>query len=167
MGVVYQAEDLKLKRIVALKAMLPYLAADAAARQRFLREAQAMAAVHHDHVVTIYQVEEADGVPFLAMEFLQGMPLDQWMKGGRKPTTAQVLRIGREIAEGLAAAHERGLIHRDVKPGNIWLDSDHQGRRQDPRFRPGPPRQGRRASDAQRGDRGHAGLHGAGAGAGR
>ena len=128
MGVVYQAEDLKLKRLLALKVMLPSLAADAAARQRFLREAQAMAAVHHDHVATIFQVDEDNGVPFLAMEFLQGMPLDQWLKGGRKPTVAQLLRMGREIAEGLAAAHERSLIHRDVKPGNIWLDSTHKGR---------------------------------------
>ena len=128
MGVVYQAEDPKLKRLVALKAMLPGLAADDAARQRFLREAQATAAVHHDHVVTIHAVDEDNGVPFLAMEFLQGMPMDQWLKGGRKPTVAQVLRLGREIAEGLAAAHERGLIHRDVKPGNIWLDSSHKGR---------------------------------------
>jgi serine/threonine protein kinase/Leucine-rich repeat (LRR) protein len=128
MGVVYQAEDPKLKRLVALKAMLPRLAADPASHQRFLREAQAMAAVHHDHIVTVFQVDEDKGVPFLAMEFLQGMPLDRWLKEGRKATVAQVLRIGREIAEGLAAAHERGLIHRDIKPGNIWLDSDHKGR---------------------------------------
>jgi eukaryotic-like serine/threonine-protein kinase len=128
MGVVYQAEDPKLKRLVALKAMLPRLAADESARQRFLREAQAMAAVHHDHIITIFQVDENNGVPFLAMEFLDGMPLDKWLKDGRKPNLAQILRMGREIAEGLAAAHERGLIHRDVKPGNIWLDSDHKGR---------------------------------------
>jgi eukaryotic-like serine/threonine-protein kinase len=128
MGVVYQAEDPKLKRLVALKAMLPRLAADESARQRFLREAQAMAAVHHDHIITIFQVDENNGVPFLAMEFLDGMPLDKWLKDGREPNLAQILRMGREIAEGLAAAHERGLIHRDVKPGNIWLDSAHKGR---------------------------------------
>ena len=128
MGVVYKAEDPKLKRLVALKAMLPRLAADPGSHRRFLREAQAMAAVRHDHVVTVYQVDEDRGVPFLAMEFLQGLPLDQWLKAGRKPSIAQILRMGREIAEGLAAAHERGLIHRDVKPGNIWLDSAHKGR---------------------------------------
>ena len=128
MGVVYKAEDAKLKRLVALKVMLPRLAADPSARQRFLREAQATAAVHHDHVVTIFQVGEDNGVPFLAMEFLQGTSLGQWMKNDPKPALAQTLRIGREIAEGLAAAHARGLIHRDVKPGNIWLDADHKGR---------------------------------------
>jgi serine/threonine protein kinase len=128
MGVVYKAEDLKLKRLVALKVMAPSLAADPAARQRFLREAVAMAAVHHDNIVVIHAVDEDNGVPFLAMEFLQGMPLDKWLKGGRKATPSQVLRLGREIAEGLAAAHERGLIHRDIKPGNIWLDSAHKGR---------------------------------------
>ena len=164
MGVVFQAEDPKLKRLVALKVMLPRLAADASARRRFLREAQAMAAVHHDHVVTIYQVDEDNGVPFLAMEFLHGMPLDKWLKDGRKPNLAQMLRMGREIAEGLAAAHARGLIHRDIKPGNIWLDSDHKGPRQDPRFRPGPRRHRRRSPDAQRRHRGHAGLHVAGTG---
>ncbi|HBI45056.1 MAG TPA: serine/threonine protein kinase [Planctomycetales bacterium] len=128
MGVVYKAEDLKLKRLVALKVMAPGLAADEASRQRFLREAVAMAAVHHDNIVVIHAVDEDNGVPFLAMEFLQGMPLDKWLKGGRKATPVQVLKIGREIAEGLAAAHERGLIHRDIKPGNIWLDSAHKGR---------------------------------------
>jgi eukaryotic-like serine/threonine-protein kinase len=84
-----------------------------------------MAAVHHDHIAAIYQVGEEKGVPFIAMEFFQGTPLDKWLKQGHKPTVAQVLRIGREIAEALAAAHALGLIHRDVKPGNIWLDSSH------------------------------------------
>ena len=77
MGVVYQAEDPKLKRRVAIKAMLPTLAASASAGKRFIREAQAMAAVEHDHIVRIYQVAEDRGVPFLAMEFLRGEPLDQ------------------------------------------------------------------------------------------
>jgi serine/threonine protein kinase len=100
MGVVYKAEDLKLKRIVALKVMAPNLAADAASRLRFVREAVAMAKVHHDNIVAIHAIDEDNGVPFLAMEFLQGMPLDQWLKAGRKATPAQVLRLGREIAEG-------------------------------------------------------------------
>ena len=94
----------------------------------------------------------------------KGMPLDKWLKGGRKPSVAQVLRIGREIAEGLAAAHERGLIHRDIKPGNIWLDSPHKGRVKILDFGLARSGTGGRASDAQRGDHGHAGVHGAGAG---
>ena len=77
MGVVFKAEDPKLKRSVAIKAMLPAVAASASAGQRFLREAQAMAAVEHDHIVRIYQVDEERGVPFLAMEFLKGEPLDE------------------------------------------------------------------------------------------
>jgi len=121
MGVVYQAEDIELKRSVALKAMLPALAASASFGKRFLREAQAMAAVEHDHIVRIYQVAKDRGVPFLAMEFLKGEPLDQRLKRDEKMPLAEVLRIGREIADALAAAHATGLIHRDIKPANIWL----------------------------------------------
>ena len=128
MGVVFEGEDVRLKRRVALKAMRPALAAREAACRRFLREAEATAAVHSDHVVTIYQVGEERGVPFLAMEFLEGVPLDRWLQGGRTPSVAQVLRIGREIALGLAAAHEKGLIHRDIKPANVWLEASHGGR---------------------------------------
>jgi serine/threonine protein kinase len=121
MGVVYQAEDIKLKRSVAIKAMLPALAASASAAQRFLREAQAMAAVEHDHIVRIYQVDEDRGVPFLAMEFLRGEPLDVRLKRQALLPLVHILQIGREIAQGLAAAHATGLIHRDIKPGNIFL----------------------------------------------
>jgi tRNA A-37 threonylcarbamoyl transferase component Bud32 len=128
MGVVFEGEDVRLKRRVALKVMKPALAADRDARRRFLREAEATAAVHSDYVVTIHQVGEEGGVPFLAMEFLEGMPLDRWLQGGRKPSVAQVLRLGREMALGLAAAHARGLVHRDIKPGNLWLEASHGGR---------------------------------------
>jgi hypothetical protein len=123
MGLVFLAEDTRLERPVALKVMLPKFAEDPGARQRFLREAKSAAALKHDHVVTIYQVDEDRGVPFLAMEYLEGQPLDQWLKGGARPGVAEVLRIGREVAEGLAAAHAKGLIHRDIKPGNVWLES--------------------------------------------
>jgi WD40 repeat protein len=128
MGVVFLAEDPRLQRPVALKAMRPALAADPAGRERFLREARATAAVKNDHVVTIHQVDEERGVPFLAMEFLDGLPLDRWLQAGRTPSVAQVLRIGREIALGLAAAHARGLVHRDIKPANLWLEASHGGR---------------------------------------
>jgi len=128
MGMVFEAEDVRLKRQVALKVMKPELAANTAAKQRFLREAESSAAVRSDHVITIYQVGEQGDAPFLAMEYLEGVSLDDWLKKGRTPTLSQAARIGRQIALGLAAAHERGLIHRDIKPGNIWLESNHQGR---------------------------------------
>jgi formylglycine-generating enzyme required for sulfatase activity len=123
MGVVYLAEDIKLKRSVAIKAMLPALAASASAGKRFLLEAQAMAALEHDHIVRIYQVDEDRGIPYLAMEFLKGETLDERLKRDGKLPVADVLRIGREIAEALGAAHASGLIHRDIKPGNIWLEA--------------------------------------------
>jgi urea transport system substrate-binding protein len=123
MGKVYQAQDLRLQRTVALKVMLPELIPQLPARERFLREARTMAALRHDHVVTIYEVDQADDVPFLAMEFLHGQTLEAWLKAGAVPRVADVLRIGREIADGLAAAQERGLIHRDIKPANLWLEA--------------------------------------------
>jgi len=128
MGVVLLGHDPHLDRPVALKVMLPQIAANDSAKQRFLREARAAAKLKSDHIVTIYQVSEERGVPFLAMEFLEGAPLDQFLQNGRTLTTAQILRIAREVARGLADAHERGLIHRDIKPGNIWLDKAHGGR---------------------------------------
>jgi serine/threonine protein kinase len=123
MGVVFKAEDLDLQRLVALKAMLPALAADASCRQRFLREGRAAAAVKHDHIVTIHQVGEHDGSPFLAMELLEGQSLDQRLAQQPRLPVKQVLRVGREMAQGLAAAHARGLIHRDIKPANVWLEA--------------------------------------------
>jgi hypothetical protein len=122
MGVVFKAEDPQLKRPVALKALLPSLTASAPSRLRFMREAQAVAKVKHDHIVTIYQVGEDRSVPFLAMEFLEGQALDARLKREPRLPLAEVLRIGRETAEGLAAAHEQGLIHRDIKPANLWLE---------------------------------------------
>jgi serine/threonine protein kinase len=124
MGVVFQAEDSLLKRPVALKAMKPALASSESARARFTREAIAIAAIKHDHIVTIYQVGNDRGVPFLSMEFLEGEALDARLQSEGALPVAEVVRIGREIAEGLAAAHQRGLIHRDIKPANIWLEGE-------------------------------------------
>src|SRR5262249_11558753 len=98
------------------------LAASPAAKERFLREARAAAAIKHDHVVTIYQVGEDRGVPFLAMELLEGEALEERLRREGRLPVAEVLRLGREIAEGLAAAHERGLTPRDIKPANVWLE---------------------------------------------
>jgi hypothetical protein len=122
MGVVFEAEDGQLQRRVALKVIRPALAGSPAARQRFLREARATAAVEHDHIVTVYHADEDRGVPFLAMPLLKGETLEgRLQRQGRLPL-AEVLRIGRETAAGLAAAHEARLIHRDIKPSNIWLE---------------------------------------------
>ena len=123
MGVVYRAEDPQLQRMVALKVMLPSLAASASARERFLREARAAAKVEHDHVVAIYQVGEDRGVPYLAMPLLRGESLDDRLKRERLPP-AEALRIARETATGLEAARKRGLIHRDIKPANLWLEEE-------------------------------------------
>ncbi len=123
MGVVFRAHHPQLERLVALKAMLPKVAAQPDARDRFTREAKAMAKLKDDHVVAIYDVDEDHGVPFLAMEYLQGESLDGWLKKGKQMSVGQVLRVGREIAQGLAAAHAKGLVHRDIKPANIWLEA--------------------------------------------
>jgi serine/threonine protein kinase len=122
MGVVFRAEDPQLERVVALKAMLPALARTPLAKQRFFREAKAAAALKHPNIVTIFQVGEDGGVPFLAMEFLNGESLDAHLKRQGKLAVTEVLRIGQEVAAGLAAAHEQGLIHRDIKPANLWLE---------------------------------------------
>jgi hypothetical protein len=123
MGIVFEAEDPQLRRPVALKVLQPALAVNPAARERFLREARAAAALNDDHVVVIHQVGEDRGVPFLAMELLQGEPLDARMRREGPLSLAEVLRIGEEAARGVAAAHAAGLVHRDVKPANLWLET--------------------------------------------
>jgi serine/threonine protein kinase len=124
MGVVFRAEDPGLQRLVALKAMLPAVASSGTAKQRFLREARAAAAINDDNIVHIYQVGEDRGVPFLAMQLLEGETLEARLQRETTLPVAEVLRIGREVALGLAAAHKRGLIHRDIKPANLWLDGE-------------------------------------------
>jgi serine/threonine protein kinase len=124
MGIVFQAEDLTLRRNVAIKAMRPAMACSTSAKQRFLREAQTAAALEHDHIVPIYQVGEDRGVPFIAMPLLRGEPLDVRLDRDDALPIREILRIGRETAEGLAAAHAAGLIHRDIKPANLWLEAE-------------------------------------------
>lgn len=133
MGVVWEADDPGLCRRVAVKVMRPALAANPAGRERFLREARAAAAVSHDHVVPIFHVGEHDGLPFLVMPLLAGESLAERLGRAGPLTVGEVVRVGRELAAGLAAAHARGLVHRDVKPANIWLED--RGPRQPPRAR--------------------------------
>lgn len=122
MGAVFLAEDEQLQRQVAMKVMLPWLGNNATLRERFLREARAMAALRSPHIIQIFQVGEDQHIPFLSMELLQGQNLSDWLKQHPEPTFKESIRIGREIAQGLADAHEQGVIHRDIKPGNIWLE---------------------------------------------
>jgi hypothetical protein len=121
MGVVFEAEEQRPLRRVALKVMQPELASGEQARRRFLREGQAAASVEHERVVPVFRVDEAGGVPFLVMPLLPGESLEARLKREPRLPPAEALRIGREAAEGLAAAHQEGLVHRDVKPGNVWL----------------------------------------------
>lgn len=126
-GTVWEAFDEKLQRQVAIKLLGPELAATAAARQRFLREARAMAAVSHENVVRVYAVEE-EPTPFLAMEFVNGPTLQARLDADAPLEPGEVVRIARQIAAALAAAHDMGLIHRDVKPANVLLERGAEGR---------------------------------------
>ena len=123
MGEVFVAEDTKLHRKVALKVLPALMAADPERRQRFEREAQAVAAINHPNIVTIHSVEEAEGVPFLTMELLEGKSLSEILAQGALPTEA-LLRIAIAISDAIAAAHTRGITHRDLKPGNVMVSPD-------------------------------------------
>jgi serine/threonine protein kinase len=123
MGRVYLADDLRLSRQIAIKVMRPDVAMNPQSRERFIREAKATAALEHDHIITIFQVGEERQIPFLVMPLLKGEPLSERLLRERKLPLKEAVRIGREIAEGLAAAHDKGLIHRDIKPANIWLEA--------------------------------------------
>jgi serine/threonine protein kinase len=120
-GIVFRAFDEMLQRVVALKVMAPQLAATSPARKRFLREARSSAQVRHENVVHVYEVAEQP-LPYLAMEFIPGETLQQKLDRVGPLDVPETLRIGRQIAEGLAAAHAMDLIHRDIKPGNVLLE---------------------------------------------
>ena len=122
MGQVWEADDTRLPRKVAVKVMRPDLAGNPTVRGRFVREAHAQSRVLHPHVVPLYQIGEHGGIPYFVMPLLTGETLaDRLRREGTLPL-AELLRIGRQIAEGLEAAHRQGLIHRDVKPSNVWLN---------------------------------------------
>jgi serine/threonine protein kinase/formylglycine-generating enzyme required for sulfatase activity/Leucine-rich repeat (LRR) protein len=122
-GIVLRAFDEVLQRVVAIKVMAPQLAATSPARKRFLREARSSAQVRHENVVQVYDVKEKP-LPFLVMEYIPGETLQERLDRIGPLEVPEVLQIGRQIAEGLAAAHAKDLIHRDIKPGNILLEGD-------------------------------------------
>jgi tRNA A-37 threonylcarbamoyl transferase component Bud32 len=124
MGVVLKALDERLNRVVCLKFLAPQIAASSSARQRFVREARAAAAVRSDHVVTLHAVEEHRGLPYLVMDFVPGQTLQERLDREGPLPIDEVIRIGIEAASGLAAAHAQGLVHRDVKPANILWEQD-------------------------------------------
>ncbi len=122
MGVIYRAIDLNLDREVALKLLLPELVADLERRRRFLQEAKAAAALEHPHIAAVHEVDEAEGITFIAMELIRGESLRDIPPGHL--SLARSLRLSVEIAEGLAKAHEKGVAHRDLKPANIMVTED-------------------------------------------
>jgi hypothetical protein len=123
MGIVLRARDSKLERIVAIKVLAPMLAITAPARQRFVREARSAAAISHDNVIAIHAVEDDSPRPYLVMQFIDGPTLQAKLDRCGPLPPSEVLRIGLQIADGLAAAHRQGLIHRDIKPANILLEN--------------------------------------------
>ena len=127
MGVVYKAEDTRLKRTVALKFLSKDITGTGEHTERFLREAQAAAALDHPNICTVYEINEADGETFLAMAFLEGQALDERLQRGPIPLET-VYEIGKQAAEGLAAAHAAGVVHRDIKSSNIMISEDRNGR---------------------------------------
>ncbi|MGB7295487.1 MAG: protein kinase [Candidatus Aminicenantales bacterium] len=127
MGVVYKAEDTKLKRTVALKFLPAQFTGDPQARTRFVQEAQAAAALDHPNICTIYEINEAEGQAFIAMAYVQGESLKEKMSSGPLNITA-ALGIAVQVAEGLRHAHARGIVHRDIKPGNIMLTEEGQAK---------------------------------------
>jgi serine/threonine protein kinase len=122
MGIVFKAIDTELNRPVAIKVLAPYLAGNGAARQRFAREAKAAAAVVHEHVVPIYNVESDGESPFLVMHYVSGESLQSRIDREGALELCEILRIGMQVASGLDAAHAQGLVHRDIKPSNILLE---------------------------------------------
>ncbi len=122
MGAVFKAHDPGLNRFVAIKILFPHLALSGAARARFRREGQAAAAIIDDCVLPIYAVDEWQGIPYLVMQYTQGVSLQKRLHDRGPLDVKEILRIGLQAARGLAAAHAQGLVHRDVKPSNILLD---------------------------------------------
>ncbi|MFO0850141.1 MAG: SUMF1/EgtB/PvdO family nonheme iron enzyme [Gemmataceae bacterium] len=124
MGVVYRAEEVHLGRHVALKLIHPEKVFNPRVRERFLKEAKAQAGIDHENVVPIYAAGEQDGQLYLAMPLLRGETLKDYLDRTPRPPIDFLVKVGTEVADGLAAAHACGVIHRDVKPSNVWLEGD-------------------------------------------
>lgn len=124
MGVVFEGLDAVLNRTVAVKVLSPHLLNHPDAKDRFVREAQAAAALLHENVVAIHGIHEAEGMPYLVLQYVQGESLAEKLLREKKLPFDQVIKLGKQVARGLAAAHDRGLVHRDIKPGNILFDAE-------------------------------------------
>ena len=123
MGEVYKAKDLKLGRDVAIKVLPQEMASDASRLRRFEQEARAASALNHPNIVTIYEIGEHEGTPFIAMEYVNGKTLREILADGPLPND-KLIRYATQLAEGLAKAHQAGIVHRDLKPENIIISED-------------------------------------------
>jgi Tol biopolymer transport system component/tRNA A-37 threonylcarbamoyl transferase component Bud32 len=123
MGVVYKARDSHLKRFVALKVLPPEKVADAERKHRFVQEARSASALNHPNIITVYDIDQSDGVDFIAMEYVEGKTLDELI-GRQGLTLNQALKCSIQIADALAKAHGAGIVHRDLKPGNVMVTGD-------------------------------------------